>query len=139
VADKSTHQEIAETVVAKVKASVRKGLNVTSKSSYSIIGDESSWLVRLTPKIAEFNKSRVSPDELEAAGLIDTGKDGMHRKHALAAAPAAPGEEGEAVVAEGAGLEEMVAGIEKAARKPKAAKAEAKKAGAAGGKAGDAK
>ncbi len=121
MAKKKRHQEIAEEVVGKGEASVRKGPTVEPKSSYSIVADEQSWLGRLTSKLGEFNKERISADNLEAAGLIDTGKDGMHRKHALAAAPATGGE-GESVVAEGAGLEEVAAAVEKPARKTKPAK-----------------
>lgn len=126
MAEKATHQRIAEEVVSKCKASVRKGLTITPKSSYSIITDEDGWLVRLTPKIAEFSKRRITEDDLEAAGLIDTGKDGMHRKHCLgvAAVPASASEGREVAkvtTPEGAGLEEMTAAVERAAKKPKAA------------------
>lgn len=140
VADKITHQKIADNIVAGLKKSLREKLHITPKSSYSAIEDGDGWLVRLTPKIAEFNKRRITPDGLEEKGLIDTGKDGFHRKHHLAVVPpdasaiAAAKEAGDEIEPpEGAGLEEMIAAVELAAKPAK--KEPAKKAAAKGGEA----
>lgn len=141
--DKPVHTVAAETVLAKVKKATRDKLTLTPKSSYTAIGDEHGWIMRITPKVLEANKKRLTEEDLDKSGLHG-GNKAMHRPHRLAGEIAVAGmEPGEARVAteaelSGGGLEEVVHALEIGAKPPK--KEPAKKATPKGeGKGGEVK
>jgi hypothetical protein len=94
--EKALHQQVAEKVIAKVSPAIRKRLELTPKGSYSVVGDETGWVARITKSVVEFNSRRVEPADLQKAGMVKVGKDDWHRNHDLATAPAKDGEEAEA-------------------------------------------
>lgn len=87
--DKPAHLKAAEDVLKKVSPATRKRLKLTAKGSYTIVADETGWVVRITQRIAEFNKKRVQPKALTDAGMTEIGKDDFHRLHGVAVAAAA--------------------------------------------------
>ena len=136
--DKPVHTVAAENVLAKVKKATRDKLTLVPKSSYTAVADESGWIMRITPKVLEANKKRLTEEQLDSSGLHGGSKP-MHRPHHLAGEIAvAAMEDGEARVAaeaelKGGGLEEVVHALELGAKPPKkelaakpAPKAEAK-------------
>lgn len=119
MAKKLAHQEITEAVVKKVSPAVRKRLTVTSKSSYSIVSDETGWVARITAKVAEFNKKRVEPKALKDAGMTEAGKDDFHKLHVAGVIPATAkdGDEVEQVeVVSGPGVAELAKAVGVAAK-----------------------
>lgn len=124
--DTPIHQQAAEKIVAGLKKATRDKVTITPKSSYSIVSSDDGWFARVTPKIAEFNKKRITEEGLEKLGLHGDGAKPMHRvQHVSALLSLASVEDGEAKVAkeselQGVGLEEMVAAFEVAAKPPKA-------------------
>jgi hypothetical protein len=122
--EKSVHLRIAEEVLAKVKKSVRDKLTIDTKASYSAIRDSDTWLVRLTPKLLEANKKRITEEQLESAGLHEVLKDAYHRAHHLGVVPAAAsGAEGEKIEEPlGGGVEELARAVEVAAKPVKESK-----------------
>jgi hypothetical protein len=137
-ADIAIHQQVAEKIVAGLKKPLRDKITLTPKSSYTTVSTEDGWFARVTPKITEFSKKRISEEGLEKLGLHGDGAKPFHRAHHVAALLSLAGmEDGEAKVAKesdltGVGLEEMVAAFEAAAKPPKnapAAKGEQGKGG----------
>jgi hypothetical protein len=134
VAAKETpiHQKVAEAVVAKLPKKLRDKMTLTVKSSYTAIGDEDGWIVRLTPKILEASKKRLTEEQLDSSGLHGGNKP-MHRPHhlglLLAATSMEPGEARTAAETEltGGGLEEVAHAVEVGA-KPLAKKTAVEKA-----------
>jgi hypothetical protein len=122
--EKPVHVVVAEDVLAKVKKSVREKLTLTPKSSYTAISDEHGWIMRVTPKVLEASKKRLTEEDLDKSGLHGGNKP-MHRPHHLAGEVAvAAMEPGEARVAaeaelQGGGLEEVAAALELGAKPPK--------------------
>jgi hypothetical protein len=140
VAEKAIHTIVAESVIGKAAGT---GLKLDRKSSYTIITDAAGWIVRVTPKVAEFNKKRFDAKILTEAGLDREGKDEFHRIHyagrRLAALSEASKEgateevkkEAEAVPAS-PGVDELASAVDKAKdlpkkEKPKAAKSKSTK------------
>lgn len=125
MAETPIHVTIAEEVVGKVKKAARERLSITSKSSYSIIEDEHSWICRLTPKVFEANKKRLTEEQLDAAGLHGGAKP-MHRPHHLGARLALASVKDDAErkemekELEGGGLEEVAHAVEVGAKPSKA-------------------
>lgn len=93
--DKPAHLKVAEDVLKKVSPATRKRLKLTAKGSYTIVADETGWVVRITQRIAEFNKKRVQSKALTDAGMTEIGKDDFHRLHGVAVAAAASNGKGE--------------------------------------------
>jgi hypothetical protein len=117
--DKPAHLKVAEDVLKKVSPATRKRLKLTAKGSYTIVGDETGWVARITAKVAEFNKKRVQPKALTDAGMTDKGKDDFHRKHVagVVAAPAGDGGEAKQVEAvDGPGVPELAKAVSVAAK-----------------------
>ncbi len=135
MSDKPAHLKAAEDVLKKISPATRKRLKLTAKGSYTIVGDESGWVARITQRVVEFNKKRVEPKALTEAGMKEKGKDDHHRPHSIGfvAAPASgdgKGEAKEAKAPKGPGAE-VVAKAVGAAAKPvpvPVKKASAKKA-----------
>jgi len=134
MADKAVHQMAAEAVVAKVPAAQRSKLTVMPKSSYSVVADADSWLVRLTPKVIE-----VAPhvDMTKVAEHLGEETKPRHFRHDITVQGEGDDRQVAAAEKEGdepvVGIPEVAAAVNvaaKAKREPKAKPAKAEKAAA---------
>jgi hypothetical protein len=132
MSDKPAHLNAAEEALKKVSPATRKRLGLTAKGSYTIIADETGWVARITGKIVEFNRKRVTAKALTDAGMKDEGKDEYHRPHSIgfAAAPASgdKGQDKKVKEPEGPGAPEVAKAVAAAAKPVKAPKAKGKAA-----------
>jgi hypothetical protein len=119
VKEKPAHLKAAEEVLKKVGPATRKRLDLTAKGSYTILADETDWVARITAKVVEFNRKRVTAKALTDAGMDAIGKDEFHRHHSIGfvAAPASgKGEAQETDEPTGPGVAEVAKAVGAAAK-----------------------